>query len=71
MSHDLWLISQMWLFHRNTILCKKAIQHRLSNYQSFDNIMVVDKGSIIEFGTPDRLVEAKGAFYELLSEHQK
>jgi len=48
-----------------------AIQHRLSNYQNFDNIMVVDKGSIIEFGTPERLIEAKGAFYELLNEHQK
>ena len=33
--------------------------------------MVVDKGSIIEFGTPERLIEAQGAFYELLNEHQK
>jgi len=42
-----------------------AIAHRLSTVMNCDRIIVMDKGKIIEDGTPQQLLEMKGFFYEL------
>ena len=42
-----------------------VIAHRLSTIKNADNIMVLDKGSIIEQGNHDELMELKGAYYSL------
>jgi ATP-binding cassette subfamily B protein len=42
------------------------VAHRLSTVQSADNIVVMDKGRIIEEGTHRELTDKKGAYYTLV-----
>lgn len=42
-----------------------VIAHRLSTVQNSDAIMVLDHGRIIERGTHEELIEAKGTYYQL------
>ncbi len=42
-----------------------VIAHRLSTIQNADRIFVIDKGGILEQGTPKQLMEKKGAYYRL------
>jgi len=47
------------LFRGRTVI---AIAHRLSTLDSFDRIVVLDRGRIIEDGSPRRLLQTKGAY---------
>ncbi len=42
------------------------IAHRLSTLRKANKIIVVDKGNIIEFGTPEELLALKGKYYKLI-----
>jgi ATP-binding cassette subfamily B protein len=42
------------------------IAHRLSTLRKANKIIVVDKGNIIEFGSPEELMELKGKYYKLI-----
>lgn len=42
-----------------------VIAHRLSTIQNADRIFVIDKGGILEQGTPAELMRQKGAYYHL------
>ena len=42
-----------------------VIAHRLSTIQDADQIIVMDKGQIVESGTHDELLAAKGKYYDL------
>lgn len=42
------------------------IAHRLSTLRKANKIIVVDKGEIIEFGTPEELLAKKGKYYKLI-----
>lgn len=42
-----------------------VIAHRLSTIQNADRIFVIDKGGILEQGSPVELMEKKGAYYKL------
>ena len=42
------------------------IAHRLSTLSKANKIVVVDNGKIIEFGTPQELMEQKGKYYRLV-----
>ncbi len=42
-----------------------VIAHRLSTIQNADRIFVIDKGGILESGTPKELMAKKGAYYDL------
>lgn len=46
------------------------IAHRLSTLKDADLIMVVERGQIAEYGTKEKLIEAKGLYYHLLSQQQ-
>ena len=43
-----------------------AIAHRLSTLQSFDRIIVMDKGRIVDDGSPFALANRPGPYRELL-----
>jgi ABC-type multidrug transport system fused ATPase/permease subunit len=47
---------------RTTIM----IAHRLSTLRKANKIVVVDKGEIIEFGSPEELMAKKGKYYKLV-----
>ncbi len=42
-----------------------VIAHRLSTIQNADRIFVIDKGGILEQGSPEELMKKKGAYYRL------
>jgi len=43
-----------------------VIAHRLSTVMNADQIVVLDKGKIIEIGNHSSLVEQKGSYFELV-----
>ena len=43
-----------------------VVAHRLSTVKNADNIIVLDKGEIIEQGTHDVLSKQRGHYYELV-----
>ncbi|MHA7580171.1 ABC transporter ATP-binding protein [Paenibacillus vandeheii] len=47
-----------------------VIAHRLSTVKNADSILVVEKGRIVEQGSPDELLSRKGIFYKMV-EKQK
>ena len=51
------------LIHGRTTL---MIAHRLSTLRKANKIIVVDKGKILEMGTPEELMEKKGKYYKLI-----
>jgi ATP-binding cassette subfamily B protein len=42
------------------------VAHRLSTVQQADNIIVLEKGAIVEEGTHTELTEKRGAYYTLV-----
>ncbi|SIQ80680.1 ATP-binding cassette, subfamily B [Chryseobacterium sp. RU37D] len=53
----------------NQFFCGKTvvvIAHRLSTVKNADNIVVINKGKIIEQGTHSELIKIKGAYFELV-----
>ena len=42
-----------------------VVAHRLSTIQGADRILVIDKGSIVEEGTHESLLEKRGVYYML------
>ena len=53
----------MGYFKNKTVL---IIAHRLSTVKNADKILVLEKGEIVEHGTHQELVAAKGNYYELV-----
>jgi ATP-binding cassette subfamily B protein len=51
------------LMQRRTVI---AIAHRLSTLRSFDRIVVLKSGRVVEDGSPDSLMRRKGAYYDLV-----
>jgi len=48
-----------------------AIAHRLSTLRNADNLLVVEDGKVVEFGSHSELEEKKGTYYSLLDLHRK
>jgi len=42
------------------------VAHRLSTVKNADQIVVLDKGEIVEIGTHEALTLKKGAYYQLV-----
>lgn len=56
------------LFESRTVI---AIAHRLSTLRAMDRIVVMDKGAIIESGTPRDLLNDEKSVFKKMWEHQK
>ena len=52
------------LMHNKTSI---VIAHRLSTVKNAQNIVVLDKGKVIEQGTHDNLIKKKGVYNNLIS----
>ncbi len=52
-------------FHGKTVV---IVAHRLSTVRNADNIIVLDKGEVIEQGTHQELTQKRGAYYQLVRE---
>lgn len=50
-------------FHGRTVV---IVAHRLSTVKNADQIVVLEKGKVMENGTHSELVEAKGAYFDLV-----
>ena len=42
-----------------------TIAHRLSTIKDVDQIYIIEKGSIVESGTHEQLLQAKGVYHKL------
>lgn len=51
------------LFAHRTII---TVAHRLNTILDSDRIVVLDKGEVVEFDTPQSLIKNKGVFYGLV-----
>lgn len=49
-----------------TIIC---VEHNIKNLKSFDKILVIKKGSLVEQGKYEELIKRKGEFYSLIHEN--
>jgi ABC-type multidrug transport system fused ATPase/permease subunit len=45
-----------------------SIAHRLSTIKESDRIAMLKGGQVVEFGTFEDLIEAKGSFHKLVSQ---
>lgn len=45
--------------------------HRLHWMQDMDRVVVMEQGHVAEYGTPEQLIEGKGAFYHLMVSQQE
>ena len=64
---------QQILGHLNNELGDKTcliITHRIYKHLNFDKVLVLDEGKMVEYGTPDELIEQQGIYYELLQKQQ-
>jgi len=51
------------LFANRTII---TIAHRINTIMDSDRVLVLDKGTVVEYDSPAKLMEARGMFYELV-----
>jgi ABC-type multidrug transport system fused ATPase/permease subunit len=53
------------VFSNRTVI---TIAHRINTVIDSDRVVVLEKGTAVEFDTPEKLMERKGAFYQLVKE---
>jgi ABC-type multidrug transport system fused ATPase/permease subunit len=54
-------------FQGRTVL---TIAHRINTIMDYDRVLVIDKGKVAEFDTPENLLKEQGIFYELVSAYK-
>lgn len=51
------------MFKDTTVI---TIAHRLSTVADYDSVIVMQKGAILEMGSPYELIQQRGAFYDMV-----
>ena len=52
-------------FQQKTVV---VVAHRLSTVRNADNIIVLDRGEVVEQGTHEQLTARRGVYYHLVRE---
>lgn len=63
-TNERQIMDNLVAFNKNRTVV--IVAHRLSTVQHADNIVVLDKGHVIEQGTHKELVHKRGAYYQLV-----
>lgn len=63
-TNERQIMENLKAFNRNRTVI--IVAHRLSTVQHADNIVVMDKGRVVEQGTHKELTEKRGAYYQLV-----
>ncbi|MBP1617175.1 MAG: transporter ATP-binding protein [Bacteroidetes bacterium] len=63
-TNERQIMDNLVAFNRNRTVV--IVAHRLSTVQHADNIVVLDKGHVLEQGTHKELVKKRGAYYQLV-----
>jgi ATP-binding cassette, subfamily B, bacterial len=63
-TNERQIMDKLKTFNQNRTVV--IVAHRLSTVQQADNIVVMDKGRVIEQGTHRELVNKRGAYYKLV-----
>lgn len=53
------------MFSKRTII---TIAHRINTILDSDRIVVLEQGRVVEFDTPEKLMELRGVFWRLVRE---
>lgn len=53
------------LFSRRTII---TVAHRINTIMDSDRVVVLEKGEVAEFGTPQELIRRRGLFWSLVKQ---
>ena len=64
---------QLILGHLNNELKNKTaliITHRIYKHLTFDKIIVLDEGRLVEYGNPEELIKSGGFYHDLLQKQQ-
>ena len=48
-----------------------TIAHRLNTIADYDKVLVIDKGVIVEEGSPSELIKRKGMFFRMIEKTGK
>lgn len=63
-NNERFIMEQLHAFFRNKTVV--IVAHRLSTVRNADNIVVLDKGRIVEQGRHEQLIAQRGAYFELV-----
>ena len=53
------------MFANRTII---TVAHRINTIMDSDRVVVLDKGEVVEFDTPQELIKRQGFFYKLVKQ---
>jgi ABC-type multidrug transport system fused ATPase/permease subunit len=62
-GNDLRTINALSLHRKIGVVKQDTIAHRLSTVKRADHIIVLDQGGIVESGTHEELLQAKGLYF--------
>ena len=63
-NNERMIVENLTDFYRGRTVI--VVAHRLSTVKNADQIIVIEKGKIIETGSHDELIKSQGAYFQLV-----